>query len=474
MTSRAAPPAAPRQEARADRVAHGDWQTPPALAAAVVAAIRRTGLRPRVILEPTCGEGAFLVAARAAFPDASLVGFDVSTTHVAAARVALKGTGARIERRDFFEVDWSAELGALHAPLLVVGNPPWVTNAALGALGSQNLPTKHNADGARGVDAITGSSNFDIAEAMTVRLLDAAVERARPFVLALLVKRAVARKVARRALARGLAVSGAIHGIDARRTFGVSVDAALLVVEGPAEAGWAERATLAPDAAVAPLTLAQGKLARATEDLFATTDLEATGAPSPFVWRSGVKHDCADVMEIDRVAVNLEDTFVFPLLKGTDVASGQLAPRRSVIVPQRRTGEDTRVVAERAPRTWAYLEQHAARLAARRSRVYAGRPPFSIFGVGPYAFAPFKVATSGLHKKLSFAVVPPFEGRPVMLDDTCYFVACDDELTARAVHAALTSHRATRFFEARVAWDEKRPITKALLARLRLETLLRG
>lgn len=466
MTSRAAP-----SGARADRVAHGDWQTPPQLAAAVVDALRRTGIRPRVILEPTCGEGAFLVAARAAFPDASLVGFDVSTTHLDVARAALRGTGARLERRDFFEVDWSAELRALDAPVLVVGNPPWVTNAALGALGSTNVPEKRNVDAARGVDAITGASNFDLAEAMTLRLLDAAVARARSFVIALLVKRAVARKIARRALSRGLAVSGAIHKIDARRAFGVSVDAALLVVEGPADARWEERSSLDSKAEGQRLTLVEGRLARATEDLVATADLESTIA-SRFVWRSGIKHDCAEVMEIDRREIDLEDTYVFPLLKGTDVAFGRTVSRRWVIVPQRRTGEDTRVVAERAPRTWAYLEKNAARLAARRSRVYAGRPPFSIFGVGPYAFAPFKVATSGLHKRLAFVVVPPFEGRPVMLDDTCYFVGCDDEITARAVHAALTSPRATRFFEARVAWDEKRPIQKSLLSRLRIEALL--
>jgi hypothetical protein len=48
--------------------------------------------------------------------------------------------------------------------VLIVGNPPWVTNAELSSLNSQNLPEKSNIKALQGMDAITGRSNFDIGE----------------------------------------------------------------------------------------------------------------------------------------------------------------------------------------------------------------------------------------------------------------------------------------------------------------------
>ena len=67
---------------------------------------------------------------------------------------------------DFFEKDWPGTLDGLLEPILVIGNPPWVTNSAVGALGGSNLPVKSNFQRLNGLDAITGKSNFDISEWM--------------------------------------------------------------------------------------------------------------------------------------------------------------------------------------------------------------------------------------------------------------------------------------------------------------------
>jgi hypothetical protein len=142
-----------------------------------------------------------------------------------------------------------------------------------------------------------------------------------------------------------------------------------------------------------------------------------------------------------------------------------------VVVPQRGLADDPAALQRTAPRTWAYLCAHRASLAARRSSVYRGRPEFAVFGVGPYSFAPWKVAVSGLHKRCEFALVGPEDGRPVLLDDTCYFLPFDDEAEARASWAALGSAAAREFFAARVFWDAKRPIRKALLQTLDLRAL---
>src|SRR5207302_4424847 len=96
------------------------------------------------------------------------------------------------------------------------------------------------------------------------------------------------------------------------------------------------------------------------------------------------------------------------------------------------------------------------------------RPRFSVFGVGNYSFARWKVAISGFYKSLLFRVVGPIEGRPVVFDDTSYFVACCSQPEAEMVADLLNSPTAREFLNAFVFWDAKRPVTADLLRRIDL------
>jgi hypothetical protein len=129
------------------------------------------------VLEPTCGRGHFLAGLFALEPPPREVhGIELQAEHVreacALAERAPASVKAAVTRADLFALDlaqtprWT-EIG----PLLVVGNPPWVTSAELGALGRGNVPPKRNVKNARGIDAKTGSSNFDLAEAVWLKLL---------------------------------------------------------------------------------------------------------------------------------------------------------------------------------------------------------------------------------------------------------------------------------------------------------------
>lgn len=169
--------------------------------------------------------------------------------------------------------------------------------------------------------------------------------------------------------------------------------------------------------------------------------------------------------------VDIEDTRVFPLLKCSDLAHGRSTPVRRVLVPQDRVGEDTRPLEHFAPRTWKYLLLHQALLDARKSSIYGDQPPFSIFGVGDYSFAPWKVAVSGMHPVPRFVAVGPVQGRPVLLDDTSYFLSFADEPTALLVSAILNSKPCLEFLESLVFRDAKRPITADILRRLNLEAI---
>jgi hypothetical protein len=72
---------------------------------------------------------------------------------------------------------------------------------------------------------------------------------------------------------------------------------------------------------------------------------------------------------------------------------------------------------------------------------------------------------------LSFAVVGPHQGRPVVFDDTIYAIGCETEREARLLHRMLTSDEAQEFYASLIFWDAKRPITVELLAALSLDKL---
>jgi hypothetical protein len=469
-----------------DRIQFGDFQTPPALARRVVHLLRSGGLAPRTIVEPTCGTGAFVEAASTAFPDSAILAYDINPDHVRNATSLVRRSESRARRicevANFFELDWEAILAPLAGPILVLGNPPWATSSGLGAIGGSNLPRKANFQNRRGLDARTGKSNFDVAESILLTLLRA--NRHEAITLAMLVKTSVARRVLAHLWTAGTPMETAVmYLFDVATYFGVSTDACLFVCRSGIGAAFEcvvsdlER----PNISIGRIGWRDGTLVSHPAAYDRQRSLVSRQAPDvPFRWRSGVKHDCSAIMELrptengtfvnrcgDRV--NLEPDYLYPLLKGTDLLHGRVdRVHRCLIVTQTRPGEDTSVIARRAPDTWAYLCAHGERLDARRSSIYRNRPRFSVFGVGPYTFALWKVAISALHKRLSFLAVGPVHGRAVVFDDTCYHLSCDSESDARFVALLLNAECCRELLSAMVFWDAKRPITSDVLQRIDL------
>ena len=461
----------------------GDFQTPAGLAADICRHLKASGIAPASIAEPTCGIGNFLVAAIEEFPNLQrLIGIDVNRQYIAsaAARLGATGNSRRVDLRcaSFFATDWDALLASLPAPVLILGNPPWVTNAQLGALDSDNLPAKANFHGRAGLDALTGKSNFDISEWMITRLLEAM--GGRPASLAMLCKTAVARRAMLHAWESGIAIDDAcLYRIDATEHFGAAVDACLLVCRTGGKQPARDCRVYASLAGTTPSHIfgyRDDQLVAEAAAFDAWRHLQGAG---PYRWRSGIKHDCAPVMELRRAGRNyqngfgdsvaIEPDYLFPMLKSSDIARGNVSgTTRYMLTPQKHTGQETSLIEKAAPATWAYLLRHGALLDRRGSRIYRNRPRFSIFGVGPYSFALWKVAISGFYKSLKFRVIGPFEGKPVVLDDTCNFIPCRSEVEALCMAALLNSPVAAAFFSSFIFWDAKRPITIELLRRIDL------
>lgn len=461
----------------------GDFQTPPALARSVAALVSQDERSVGTIVEPTCGVGAFLLATAEVFGKTpTYFGFDVNADYVQAANAALAriGLSATVQQRDFYTVNWQKFLHEQSEPLLIIGNPPWITNAGMGVIGGSNLPEKTNFQGHSGFAAKTGKANFDISEWMLIRLLES-LQGTRA-AIAMLCKTATARKVLRHAWLNGLdAGPSSLHLIDAAAEFGVSVDACLLYTHtgiGGTESTATIYRTVSFDQPLQTFGLFAGELVSDIDAYCALRDLDGLEYRK---WRSGVKHDAANVMEFTRdnssfvngfgETCELEDDYIFPLLKSSDLANGRLRPTRFVLVTQRRVTDSTDEIKHTAPRTWRYLQDHAKQLAERGSSIYAKRAEFAVFGIGEYSFAPAKVAVSGLYKNLRFQAVGSVGGKPIMVDDTCYFIPCDSKTEAEFFADLLNSETAQRFISALVFADAKRPVTIDILKRIDLKKL---
>jgi len=464
------------------KIEYGDFQTPRGLTDSIVAFLHNAGISPSVIVEPTCGLGSFVMAAIKGFPHIRQVfAYDIKADYVSALHKTLRdenGVRCQVVQQDFFTFNWKEFFAAFRGEILVLGNPPWVTNAALGALGSNNLPKKTNFQKQSGFAAKTGKANFDISEWMLIKILES-LDGQRGCV-AMLCKTATARKVLRHGWVNRFNIGRAtLHLIDASAHFGVSVDACLLVVHtgvpdlSPTAGVYSD---LTFDHKVTTFGLIGSELVSDVDEYNRLRDLDGLAY---YTWRSGVKHDAAYVMEfkkegttlVNRVGerVEIEPTYLYPLLKSSDLANGRLTPQRYVLVTQRRPGDDTKDISRTAPKTWSYLQRHADILDRRQSIIYQKRSRFSIFGVGDYTFSPWKVAVSGLYKNCRFDVVGRYQNKPVVLDDTCYFIPCSSEQEASFVSLLLNSDLTKRFLHALVFYDAKRPVTIDVLNRIDLK-----
>lgn len=461
----------------------GDFQTPRELAFEVCLLLSRLHIQPQSIIEPTCGLGNFIQAARKIFFSSEIYGFDVSPKYVESVKDKFgKDEKITVAQADFFETDWSKFLEKLPKPILILGNPPWVTNSQLSVLESKNIPQKENFQNFTGLDAMTGKSNFDISEWMLIRLLESLDKQdAR---LAMLCKTSVARKILKYAWKKNIHLkNSAIYRIETEKFFNASVDSCLLFCEFSKS----EQSKTAKIYENLTDENSSQEIGYKNNELIASIDLyekwKCLNGGSEIKWRSGIKHDCSKVMELTKLVgkyknnlgeiFELEDNFLFPMLKSSDIANGKLEPRRWMLVTQKDVKDNTSQIARIAPKTWNYLVSHAEFLDKRGSSIYKKRSQFAVFGIGKYSFAPWKVAISGFYKKLKFNVVGSYENKPIVLDDTCYFLPFETKVEANKICDLLNSKAGQEFFRAFIFWDAKRPITVEILQKLNILELER-
>lgn len=459
---------------------YGDYQTPIDFAEKVCGYLKNyRHIQPSAIVEPTCGVGNFLKSSLL-FEANEYYGIEINPEYCEICKKTICDDRVTIINSDFFSFP-SKALIKDKRQILVIGNPPWVTNSTLSALGSDNLPVKANFKGLRGIDAITGAGNFDICEYIILQLINEYMDT--NTVISMLCKTSVAKNVFQELKRNGIAFSScSILKFDAAKQFGINASACVLVIQ-------LSEKPVSPDVCnvydfECPETM-KSQFGYSNGQFYCNLGAETENFDGYccFEWRQGVKHDCSKIMELtmrngalqngQKETVQIEDDLVFPLIKSSMFKAPVIHSfSKFVIVTQKNAREETEHLEKEVPKTWKYLNDNIALFEKRKSSIYRGAPPFSMFGVGEYSYSRYKVGVSGFYKQPLFSVLYSDENKPVMTDDTSYFIGFDSYDMAYVAMLLLNSGKVQEFLTSIAFLDAKRPYTKKVLERIDFDKIV--
>lgn len=472
-----------------DRAEYGDFQTNTDLANKVALHLTTKNVSPEIVIEPTCGKGNFIVASLKQFDSIKKIfGIEIYKPYVWESKFNIidfylnnpteNKPEILIIHTSVFDFDFKTiakENGTKE--ILIIGNPPWVTNSKLGSLNSSNLPKKTNFKNHNGLDAMTGKGNFDIAEYITLMMIETFQHQKGN--IALLVKNTVIKNIVFDQFSKKYNISEIEkYCIDSKKEFNVSVEASLFYCKLNSN----------PFFECAEFDFYNNSKAKLNfgwlfdkfvSNIDTYSKAEQIDGKCPFEWRQGIKHDCSSIMELDKVnghfvnglkeEIKLESDLVYGILKSSDLKNTVIKEtRKHTIITQKKVGQETNYIKYDFPKTFQYLSEHQDAFNARKSSIYNNKPPFSIFGIGDYSFKPYKVAISGLYKTFHFTLVLPQNEKPVMLDDTCYMLGFDKLEFAVYSLILLNSVTTVQLLQSITFADAKRTFTKDVLMRIDL------
>ena len=471
-----------------DRAEYGDFQTNKDLSNNICKLLYKQKVTPEIIIEPTCGKGNFIISCLETFDNIKYIyGIEIYKPYIWETKFSILDyflnkkfyniPEISINHFNVFDFDFDLiRKKHLTQEVLIIGNPPWVTNSKLSILESDNLPVKSNFKRHTGFDAITGKGNFDIGEYISIKLISTFAKSKGSFCF--LVKNSVVKNILLEQNKNRYSLSNFQQfDIDAKKEFNVSVNACLLLCS----------LNKNPDITINEYNFYTMALIRkygwVNKKFVADTGLylktNNIDGKCPFVWRQGIKHDASKIMEFDilknhfinknKEEFEIENDLVFCLLKSSDLKGRTLdSSRKYTIITQKKIGEETQYIKKQFPKTYNYLLNNIEYFSKRKSSIYKGKPLFSIFGIGDYSFKPYKVGISGMYKTTIFSLIKPNLKKPIMLDDTCYFVGFETLIEAEITRFLLNKQETQKFIKSIAFEDAKRMITKDLLMRIDL------
>lgn len=207
---------------------------------------------------------------------------------------------------------------------------------------------------------------------------------------------------------------------------------------------------------------------RGLEKLSGASDYEAhlganTGGANAVYWLEVLAADPAGVRvrnvagrakhTVDSTELVIEPELVYPLIRWGDLDRWRARPSACLLLaqePATRRGIDESQMQARYPRAYAYLLRFRALLERRAAyRRYQCQGPFySMYNIGPYTVAPWKVVWRRMDRRLRAAVVGPrplpgLGVRCAVPQETCVLVAVDSPDEAHYLCALMNSSLAT-------------------------------
>ncbi|HET6373021.1 MAG TPA: N-6 DNA methylase, partial [Candidatus Polarisedimenticolia bacterium] len=357
---------------------------------------------------------------------------------------------------------------------IVAGNPPWVGWESLSAeyrRRTEPLWRHHGLfpEGGGGMKAILGRGRKDLAMLATYAAADKFLAQGGR--LAFVITRSVFKSVGGAAGFRRFRLGDgtplgvvSVDDYGRRAVFaGTGARAAIVtMVKGEptrypvAYRVWASKGA-SPTAQIAVpvdeadpssawLTCAPDRLAQ-MRGLLGASDYQAragayTGGANGVYWVDLLEEGEADSLVRNRagdgkrslpsVTARVESELIYPLLRASDLGAGGGVPSAWILLPQDphlRRGIPVEIMTERFPLALSYLTRFTAALGERRDRgtrslLAAGAPFYTLFSVSAATLSPWKVVWPRIASRVAAAVVGPRQGRPVIPQETCTFIAC--------------------------------------------------
>jgi hypothetical protein len=153
-------------------------------------------------------------------------------------------------------------------------------------------------------------------------------------------------------------------------------------------------------------------------------------------------------VKVEEVNRPLELDLLYPLLRGRDADRWKAAPSAQILVAhepgKRLTAIPEKEMQTRYPLTFAYLKSFEKTLRDRKSRGVSdmlgkGAPFYTMFALGDYTFAPWKVVWREVSHRLDAAVIGTPGTKVTIPDHTLIMIECDGKVEAHYLCAALNS-----------------------------------
>ncbi|MBW1973115.1 MAG: N-6 DNA methylase [Deltaproteobacteria bacterium] len=150
--------------------------------------------------------------------------------------------------------------------------------------------------------------------------------------------------------------------------------------------------------------------------------------------------------KVESIQAAIESDLLYPLLRGRDVKRWLAEPKAWIIMvqdPKKRRGIDEYEMKANYPKTYLYLKRFEKILRERKSRgvrdmIQKGAPFYTMFAVGEYTFAPYKVAWTRI-STIASSVITQKNNKPIIPQETVTLVSLENKDEAFYLCAMINS-----------------------------------